>query len=136
VLEFYRGPRARITTDIFEVRGVGACRFALCDLSSVRIVLSQPHAGDGRVFRCVSSLVAALIVVPVIGPVSRVVAGLLATGLLLHAGFSGWPRRSRWQLVGVYQGKPVVLFTSSDQREFDQMRRGLQRCMDYRRLLG
>lgn len=136
MLEFYRGSRARITTDYFEVRGLTVRRYALARLNSVRMARSASHETGERPVLGVSALVGGLLVVPVVGPVSRLLAVLMVAGLVLQSLVLLWPRRVRWQLVAVYQGEPVVLFASTNRLEFDQVCRGLQRCLEYRTLLG
>ncbi|MFC7530766.1 DUF6232 family protein [Actinoplanes sp. GCM10030250] len=136
MLEFYRGPRARITTDVFEMRGVHSRRFAVGQLTSVRVVRNERRASADRPVIGISALVAGLMVVPVVGPMSHLLTALILAVLALQAAYFLWPRRVRWQLVAVYQGRVEVVFASSDRQEFDQMCRGLARCLDYRQLLG
>lgn len=131
---FYRGPRALITTDVFEVRGLTARRFTVGDLRYIRVVRRRPRdAGADQPTLGVSALLAAVLVIPLVGPASRVLAGVLVVALLSQAAFCLWPRRVRWELVAVYQGRPVVVFNSMSQREFDQVCRGLRRCLEHRK---
>lgn len=136
MLEFYRGSKARITTDYFELRGLNARRFAFAWMSSVRVTRGEPRRTGERPVLGVSALAAGLVVVPVVGPVSRLLAGLIVAVLIVQSLYLLWPQRVRWQLVAVYQGEAVVLFASTNRREFDQVCRGLQRCLEYRRSLG
>ena len=39
-------------------------------------------------------------------------------------------RRDRWELTADHLGVPTVLFTSTDQREFDQLCRALRRAVE------
>jgi hypothetical protein len=54
-------------------------------------------------------------------------------GLLLYATVSlRTMPKARWDLVAIYQGNLTTLFTTVDQREFEQVCRGLQRCLEHR----
>jgi uncharacterized protein DUF6232 len=128
VLVFYRGPRALITQQFFEV---GRLRYAIEDLTEPHIVRLGPEAGPGVWVLGLSALFAAFLVVPVVGPGSKLAAGV-ATAAVLIGSVVGSRRRSpvRWELVASSQGQPVTLFDSADQTEFDQVCRGLRRALE------
>ncbi|MEV6346371.1 DUF6232 family protein [Actinoplanes sp. NPDC051851] len=133
---YYEGPRALITLDFFEDVGGGRRRFAVGDLHTVRIVRQHPEGDGNRPVLGVSALAVAVATVPLIGPVSRALAGVVVSALLVQAGWCLRPRLVRWDLVAVYHYRPAILFSSYDQREFDQVCRGLRRCIEHRRSLG
>jgi len=125
---FYRGQRAMITQHVFETVHVGRIRFAIKQMMAVYIVR---HDSAGRPVLGMSALAAALLVVPVVGPASVVLA-VLTCGVLLIGAVITVRRRDpvRWELVAIYDGRPVTLFESRNQSEFDQVCRGLQRAME------
>jgi hypothetical protein len=132
---FYRGPRALITAEQITVRSMASHSFALADLSDVYLVRQQGARGSGASRTMgVSALVGALIVGPVVGPVSVQLTSLLLLAMVLSAFLClrvGPP--AHHELVARYRGEPVVVFASDDQREFGQVCRGLQRAMEQQR---
>ncbi|MEU4240415.1 DUF6232 family protein [Actinoplanes sp. NPDC026619] len=131
MLVFYRGRRALITQQVFETIYIGRMRYAIEDLTDVHIVRFGPGFDLGNRLFGFTALVAAFLVVPIVGPVSEILTGLVAGVLLVGSVLSAGRRLSvRWELVAIYRGQPVTLFESADQTEFDQVRRGLQRALE------
>jgi hypothetical protein len=130
---FYRGRRVLITQHVFETVYVGRLQYAIKDLVDVHIVRIDPEPDPGARVLGLSALVAGFLVVPVVGPGSKLVAGL-AAGIFLVGSVTHLRRRLpvRWELVATYGGHPVMLFESDDQTEFDQVSRGLQRALEQR----
>ncbi len=130
---FYRGRRALITQDVFEVVFVAKLRYAMNDLADFYIVRHDPDSSSIARMMGLSALVASLFVVPVVGPASNILAGLTA-GVFAIGGVINMRRRApvRWELVATYEGVPRTLFTSENQREFEQVCRGLQRAREHR----
>jgi hypothetical protein len=130
---FYRGRRVLITQHVFETAHVGRLRYAIRGLAEVGIVRVDPEPDPGGRLLGLSALVAGFLVVPVVGPGSKLVAGL-AAGVFLVGSVTHLRRRLpvRWELVATYGGQPVTLFASEDQTEFDQVCRGLQRALEQR----
>jgi hypothetical protein len=128
---FYRGRRALITQHVFETVYVGRLQYAIKDLTEVHIVRLDPEAARGARALGLSALLAAFLVVPVVGPSSKVVAGI-AAAVFLAGSVTSVRRRLpvRWELVATYEGRRVTLFTSGDQTEFDQVCRGLLRALE------
>lgn len=128
---FYRGRRVLITQHVFETVYVGRLQFVIKDLVDVHIVRLDPEPDPGARVLGLSALVAGFLVVPVVGPGSKVVAGL-AAGVFLIGAVVHLHRRLpvRWELAATYGGQPVTLFESADQTEFDQVCRGLQRALE------
>ncbi|PWK52384.1 hypothetical protein BC793_101393 [Actinoplanes xinjiangensis] len=130
---FYRGPRAVITHHVVEVSKDHRRLFMVAEMSDVHIVRFDPGPdGAGRHLAGVSSLVAAVIAVPVVGPASMlltvVVAGALSAGAIvcLRSRHAGW-----WQLRAGYRGAVVEVFSSGDEKEFAEFCRGLVRSLEY-----
>jgi hypothetical protein len=133
VLVFYRGPRAFITQHVFETVHVARLQYAINDLTNVHIVRFDPAFDPGHRVLGLSTMAAAFMVIPIVGPVSKAVAGLAAI-VLLAGSILNMRRRSaaRWELVATCDGRPVTLFKSENQGEFDQVCRGLQRALEQR----
>ncbi|BBH71222.1 hypothetical protein ACTI_79070 [Actinoplanes sp. OR16] len=126
---FYRGPRVLITDEFFEVAGLR--RFPVRALRDVHIVRYQaPGAGAHQVMG-LSALAGAVVAIPLVGRESAVLGAVIVIVLLVHAAFSLSRRPPpRWDLVAVCGQEYARLFSSSDQREFEQVCRGLQRSLE------
>ena len=134
---FYRSPRVLITEDVFEVACTAWCRYAIRDLRDVHIVRQDPGKPIGDRLLGLSALVAGLLVVPVIGGSSAELVVL--TLVVLAAAVAVTVRRSppvTWRLMATHRGRRMVLFTSVDQGEFEQVCRALQRGLDRRDEVG
>jgi hypothetical protein len=78
-----------------------------------------------------SALVGAILVIPLVGRVSVVLTGVVLSVLAVGAVISLRSRpRSTWELMAMYRGRLTTLYTSADQHEFEQVCRGLQRCLE------
>jgi hypothetical protein len=131
---FYRGPNVVITNDAFEVACIARRRYAIAGMSAIHIVRNDPDGNPAaqRVLG-LSALVSVFVVVPVVGRASAVVAVVAMLGLLLYATVAlRTIPKVRWDLVAVYRGHLTVLYTTMDQREFEQVCQGLQRCLEHR----
>ncbi len=129
---FYRGPRALITADAITVAQSASRSFVLMELADVYIVRQQaaPSVGGTRPLG-VSALVGGIVIAPVVGRESVLLAVAVLVGLLLCAFVClrvGPP--AHHELVATYRGRTVVVFASEDQREFDQVCRALQRALE------
>jgi uncharacterized protein DUF6232 len=131
---FYRGPKVLITNEAFEVARSGHRRYAVEDLTAVHIVRNDPDGSPvGQRVLGLSALVSVFLVVPVVGRASAILAVVAVLGLLLYTAVSlRTMPKARWDLVAIYQGNLTTLFTTIDQREFEQVCRGLQRCLEHR----
>jgi hypothetical protein len=132
---FYRGPRAVITQDALVVAHTRRRRYAIAELTAFHIVRQEPPDATPERFLGLSALAAALLVVPILGRASVVLA---TAALLVLAGSAAQSLRRpavEWQLMANYRGRATALFSSVDQREFDQVCRGLCRCLEYRERL-
>jgi Family of unknown function (DUF6232) len=130
---FYRGQRALITHQVFETIIIGRVRYAIDELADVHIVRADPERDLGNRVLGLSALVAIFLVVPIVGPVSKVATGLVIVALLIGSALSVRRRAPvHWQLVAAYDGRPVTLFESDDRTEFEQICRALQRALEQR----
>jgi hypothetical protein len=130
---FYRGPRALITHEVIEVPYVTRRRFAIKDLGAVYIV-EHPSARSARQrLYGVTALGSIFVTVPVVGQMSPVLAVFIMIGSLTYAGACLRIAGAQWQLVAVDRGVIMVLFQSTDQREFDEVSRGLVRALEHHR---
>lgn len=101
---FYRGQRAHITHRYFEVWSPLPRRFAVSELRGVHVALTEPD---------------------------RTGAG----GNAIQVAARGWWRRRihSYVLCGFYRGSFEVLFGSTDERMFEQVRRAVVRAIEYHR---
>jgi Family of unknown function (DUF6232) len=131
VTVFYRGLHAVITQEFFETTQPARLQFTIKDFTDVHIVRIEPPLGEGRRSVGLSTLAAALLVVPLVGLVSQISAGLAAVVFLSGSLLSLRRRKAvRWELVATLMGRPVTLFESDDRTEFDQVCRALRRALE------
>ena len=130
---FYRGPRAVVTDQRIVVAHESRRVYRIAELSAIHIVRTRPDPGT-RWYRMmgVSAMVAALVMVPIADPLPTglVIASLGCLAAYVTVCLRGRPRPC-WQLMACYRGELTVLFESSDEREFDQVARGLVRSLEY-----
>ena len=130
---FYRSPHVLITGEVLEVAGTVWRRFAIRDLRQVRIVRQEPAGFSTQRVLGLSALVASLVTVPVVGRVSGVLAIVTLTLLLVIVLMNlRFAPRVTWELIARYRGSSIVLFASTDQHEFEQVCRALQRSLEHR----
>jgi hypothetical protein len=129
---FYRGPRALITDEVITVARTVPRSFLLADLSAVHIVRQQARGdADPRRTTGVSVLVSGVLLVPIIGPVSKIMAIAIVVAMAGYALLcfrTGPPAHN--ELVATHRGRLTVVFESDDRREFDQVCRGMQRALE------
>ncbi|MEU4692773.1 DUF6232 family protein [Actinoplanes sp. NPDC023714] len=118
-----------ITDEFFEVAGLR--RFPVRALHDVHIVRHQAAGGGLHQAMGLSALAGAVVAIPLVGSESALLGALIVLVLLMHAAFSLSRRPPpRWDLVAVCGQEYARLFSSSDQREFEQVCRGLQRSLE------
>jgi hypothetical protein len=129
---FYRGPRALITADMITVAQSASHSYVLMELADVFIVRQQAARSVGNARSMgVSALVGGIVIGPVVGRISVVLGAAILVGLLVVALACLRPGPpAHHELVATYRGRQVVVFTSDDQREFNQVCRGLQRARE------
>ncbi|WP_229076427.1 DUF6232 family protein [Actinoplanes sp. DH11] len=137
---FYRGPRVLITEEYFEVAtgvaGVagpmGVRRYPVRALRGVHIVRHDTTGHALHQAMGLSALAAAVVAIPLVGRLSMILGGLTVAVLLVQAAISLSRRPpASWELVAACDGRYAVLFSSVKQREFEQVCRGLQRCLEH-----
>ncbi len=128
---FYQGRRAFITHEVFETTSLTRHTYPIKDLADVRIVRTEPERSATDRVMGLSATGAALLVIPVVGPVSRILAGFAVLVLAVSA-IASLGRRpvTRWDLVARHRGQATTLFSSADRTEFDQVCRGLRRSLE------
>jgi hypothetical protein len=129
---FYRGPRALITHKVIEVPYVARRSFLIRELSSVHIVHTAP---TGRLSQhrllSAAALASMFLTVPVAGQASGVLAGLIVVASMICAGACLRIKEVvRYDLVAIQRGRLVVVFSSSDLREFEQVCRAVRRALE------
>ncbi|MFI7539733.1 DUF6232 family protein [Actinoplanes sp. NPDC049599] len=127
---YYRGPDAVVTSTVFAGRAT-ARPYAIRDLRNVRIARteqSQPSA---------THVTAALLMIAVAAwPLAKAsplyALALVALGMpALAAGVVMWRLRPQtWELRATYRGSETVLFSSTDERVFNQVSRALRRAIE------
>ncbi|MEU7904794.1 DUF6232 family protein [Actinoplanes sp. NPDC049118] len=130
--EFYRGPRVLVTDKVITVQRAAPRSFVLAELHAVHIVRQRGACGmSGERVLGISALVSGIVIVPVVGRVSVGVATVTTVVALVYAFIHlrlGPP--AHHELVATYRGVRAVVFESDDQREFEQVCRGLQRALE------
>jgi hypothetical protein len=126
---FYRGPRVLVTDEFFEV--AGSRRYPVRNLRDVHIVRYRPPGQGLHQAMGLSAMVGAVVAIPLVGRGSVLLGALIVAVLLTQSAVSLSRRPPpRWELVAVCDREYAVLFGSSDQREFEQVCRGLQRSLE------
>lgn len=126
----YRGPHIVVTDEFVEVLGPGRCRYPIEHLALVN-VFREPRGRNARMtgWLGVAALVAAVAAVAVDYRLSLALAGIALLIAVAYA-YLKHLRPARLHLMAVYRGEPQTLFSSSNQREFAQVCRGLQRAFE------
>jgi hypothetical protein len=128
---FYRSRDLVISENEF-VTLLATERFALSDLRGIHIVRGAP---DPQRRTAAHAIAGAMILAVAIGPLLDSPAAWAVAGLALlgSAGFGGvsiFGRRPRWQLNAQLNGTDVCLYSTTDERTFGQVRRGLLRALE------
>jgi len=134
---FYRGPHAVITDEVFAVDETCRRRYAIYELEQVQIVREgRPDGAGGSWPLTVSGLLAVVATIPVAGRWAVLVASFVAAAAVVHLMARARKSRDvRWNLMAIHRGRMRIIFTSNDQREFEQVCRALQRSLERRTLL-
>ncbi|MEU7825873.1 DUF6232 family protein [Catellatospora sp. NPDC049133] len=133
---YYRGPCAHIDHRYFEVFEPEPRRFALGGLHGVHIVCVPSVRGGGggaatRLYATGTAGVAVATVWPALGTGAMSVAATVAAAILVGARGCWGTRTHSFELYGLYRGVYQLLFATTDERMFEQVRRGLVRAMEY-----
>jgi uncharacterized protein DUF6232 len=130
---YYRGPDAVVTSELFLRIGESAKSFTIRDLRNVRI-----HGNDADSFRPTAAHVAGglMIILAAAWPLGVAAPlyaiGLVAVGIpaLAAATVYCWMRPLHWELRATYRGQDVALYSSRDERVFNQVTRALRRALE------
>ena len=127
---YYRGPDAVVTSTVFAGRGT-AKPYAIRDLRNVHITRTEPTRPTG-VHVAAGLLIIAAIAWPLWKASPLYAWALLALGgPTLSVGAAVWRRRPQtFQLRAAYRGTDVLLYTSTDERVFNQVARALRRAIE------
>ncbi|MEU8074351.1 DUF6232 family protein [Catellatospora citrea] len=133
---YYRGPSAHIDHRYLQVYVPEPRRFALSGLHGVHIVCVPSSRGGGggtttRLYATGTAGVAAATAWPVLGTGAMSVAATIAAAFLVGARGCWGARTHSYELRGFYRGMYQLLFSTTDERMFAQVRRGLVRAMEY-----
>jgi hypothetical protein len=128
---FYRSKELVINNEAM-VELLSAQRFALSDLSRVHVTDRDNDQYSGA---ATPAMAGALVVAAATGTFVHSPAGWVATALAIVAllcfgGLSRLTRRPRLQLLAMYHGNTVCLFSTTDAQTFGQVRRGLLRALE------
>ncbi|GID95439.1 DUF6232 family protein [Amorphoplanes digitatis] len=130
---YYRGPDAVVTTDIFVGNGAPRTKFAVRDLRNVCIThTDEEHLRPSAARSAVGLLTIALATVPLWLASPLLALTVIALGIPATAAAAMfWRLRpQRWELRATYRGTEVTLYTSADERVFNQVSRALRRAIE------
>jgi len=130
---YYRGPDAVVTSDVFVGRNAPAAPFAIRDLRNVCITHSEPSDFRPTVAHAlIGMLIIAVAAWPLWKASPLYALGLIALGMPgVVAGAMFWRLRPQyWELRATYRGQDVTLYSSLDERVFNQVSRALRRAIE------
>jgi hypothetical protein len=133
---FYDGRDVRITHRWFQVLGADGVRYAIGELSSTWVVI--PQSDHLRVLVPISCSGGSVAIAALVATGPDHVAGW-AVGVLVLVMIVSLLARSippagpppRYQLVAAWRGASVCLYATCDPTEFGQVRRALQRALEW-----
>lgn len=129
---YYRGTDAVVTDQLFVWRTTSVKGFIVRELHDVGLV----HPGTDRLRRTTAPVTLLAMVLAgtawatltlLTATVTTVVLALL---LLVFTTMGRRLRPRRWEMRATYQGRPVVLYASTDPRTFNQVARALRRSVE------
>lgn len=129
---FYRSQELLISRDAF-VPLFSPYQFALADLSQIQVVRGASDQGTRRTatLGAVGALAVAAAVSPLVdAPQGWAVAVVAVFGTVMAAGMSHALRRPRWQLQAEHNGATILLYSTTDERTFGQVKRALVRAIE------
>jgi hypothetical protein len=130
---YYRGPDAVVTSEVFVRPGAPTKPFAIRDLRNVCITRRDASGYRPRPAHAAGGL---LIIAAAAWPLWRaspvLALALVALGMpALVAGAAFWRLRpQQWELRATYRGQDVELYSSLDERVFNQVSRALRRAIE------
>jgi len=127
---YYRGPDAVVTSTLFVSRST-AKPYAIRDLRNVHIIRTEPTQPTA------AHVTAGLLIIAAAAWPLWKVAPLYAWALIalgvpaLAVGVAMWRRRPQtFQLRAAYGGTDLLLYSSTDERVFNQVIRALRRAIE------
>ncbi|MEU4216780.1 DUF6232 family protein [Actinoplanes sp. NPDC026623] len=130
---YYRGPDAVVTGDIFVGNGTPRTAFAIRDLRNVCITRTEADDFRPNAARMAGGLmIIATASWPLWQASPALALALVALGVpATVVGAAFWRLRpQRWELRATYRGTVVKLYTSTDERVFNQVSRALRRAIE------
>jgi hypothetical protein len=130
---YYRGPDVLVTSDVFASNGAPRTRYVIRDLRNVCITRTEAEDFRPSAAQVAGGLLIIAVATLPLWRVSPLLAlALVAVGLpatVIGAAF--WRLRpQRWELRATYRGRDVKLYTSTDERVFNQVSRALRRAIE------
>jgi hypothetical protein len=129
---FYRSQELLISRDAF-VPLFSPDQFALADLRRIQVSRGASDTGARRL--ATNAAVGALALVATVGLLTDAprgwalavvgIVGTAALALISHA-----VRRPRWQLQAEHNGATILLYSTTDERTFGQVKRALVRALE------
>ena len=129
--DLYRGPHGWVTHEAIATADTGWHRYAIADLHRVHIVRSRSGTPPGPQVLTTSTLLVALVTIPVVRWPAVLLTAVLVVATLAGAVARRRRNRVHWELSALHRGVQVRLFASTDQREFDQVCRAVQRALEH-----
>jgi hypothetical protein len=131
---YYRGPGAVVTDELFILRGTPLKSYAVDDLRNVGVMRSSSaQSSPGAVLAVAAGTVGVVGAGwTLLAPPTAYAIALLAVLVPLACTVPSMVRRGgrAWELHAIYRGSDVVLYSSFDEREFNQVKRALRRAIE------
>jgi len=129
---YYQGPDAVVTAELFVWRGTPTKNFVVRDLRNVG--RARGDVDRLRPYKIYSAAGGAVLIVGTWNTVGTpavyaLAAAVLAIPMALTVA-SHWTRRPRWEVQATYHGRDVIIYSSPDERVFNQVTRALRRSME------
>jgi hypothetical protein len=127
---YYRGPDAVVTSAVFAGRAA-ATPYAIRELRNARITRTE-HRQPTVAHVAAGLLGIAAAAWPLWKASPLYALALVALGVpALAVGVMIWPQRQQcWELWATYRGVDVALYSSTDERVFNQVARALRRAIE------
>jgi hypothetical protein len=119
-----------VTSEHFVRRGSAPGQFAIRDLQKVGIAPVARASVRSRVVVPAAAALVAAAVVSANGAVLVALAITAASGAGAMAAVLRRRRLRRWELRATYHGRTQTLYSSTDQRVFNQVSRALRRAIE------
>ena len=130
---YYRGPDGVVTDQLFIWQNTPVRSFAVRDLRNVGQARADAASGSAAGVAVVGGVTVAAIGAgwTMLEPPTAYAIGLVA--VMIPVAFtlpSLFRRRTAWELHATYRGVEVVLYSCTEERQFNQVKRALRRAME------